>query len=83
MLDTSRLRSLAISESGFIFDPITGHTFNVNSTGYAIIQALKDDMDEEQIVAHLQEQFDIITGDDLARDIEEFIISLRAQGLVD
>lgn len=28
-----RLRGLALAETGFLFDPITGHTYTLNRTG--------------------------------------------------
>ena len=31
------LRRLAISESGFVFDPFSGHHFTVNETGREIL----------------------------------------------
>lgn len=82
MLDPSRLRNLAISESGFVFDPVTGHTFNVNATGLAIVQALKEGKPEEGLADMLREDFEQEGGEDLARDIEEFISRLREHGLV-
>ncbi|MCU0690018.1 MAG: HPr-rel-A system PqqD family peptide chaperone [Polyangiaceae bacterium] len=82
MLDPSRLRNLAISESGFLFDPVTGHTFNVNATGLAVIQALKAGKSESDIVAHLRDGFEQEGGEDVARDLEEFMARLREQGLV-
>lgn len=82
MHDTSRLRSLAISESGFLFDPVTGHTFNVNATGLAILQALKAGKSEDEVVAMLAEDFEQEGGEDVGRDVEEFLARLREHGLL-
>jgi len=82
MLDPSRLRNLAISESGFLFDPVTGHTFNVNATGLAIVQAVKAGKSEEEVIDLLREEFEQEGGEDVARDVEEFLARLREHGLV-
>jgi hypothetical protein len=34
-------KNIAISENGFIFNPLTGDSFSVNETGIFIIQKLK------------------------------------------
>ncbi|MFW5740262.1 MAG: HPr-rel-A system PqqD family peptide chaperone [Myxococcota bacterium] len=82
MSDITRLRSLAISESGFLFDPVTGHTFNVNATGLAIVHALNNGKSEDEIVAILHDGFEQEGGEDVARDVEEFLARLREHGLV-
>lgn len=82
MLDTSRLRDLAINESGFAFDPTTGHTYNLNVTGLFILHALKDGTELERIVAGLSETFDTDPESDLTRDVGEFARQLREQGLL-
>ena len=82
MLDTSHLRSLAISDGGFVFDPLTGHTFNVNDTGLAILRALKEGESPEAIVTRLNDSFTVDHVEDLPRDVEEMISRLREHGLV-
>ena len=77
--DPARLRDLAISDSGFVFDPFTGYTFTVNATGLAILQALKEGQSLDQIVRRLQHAFELEGDEDLARDIDEFCVRLRDQ----
>ena len=36
-----RLKQLAVSETGFIFDPQSGQSFSVNQTGHLVIDMLK------------------------------------------
>ena len=46
----TRLSDLAISDSGFVFDPYTGASFSVNLTGLTLLRALKDgDTDRAQL----------------------------------
>ncbi len=40
-VNTERLKQLAVSETGFIFDPQSGQSFSVNQTGRLVIDMLK------------------------------------------
>ena len=82
MLDVSRLRELAVSDAGFVFDPVTGHTFNVNQTALAVLRALKEGHASEAVVASVRDGFELEPEDDVQRDVDEFIARLRDQGLV-
>ncbi len=75
-----RLVDLAISDSGFVFDPRTGDVFTVNTTGRAILLMLKEGVEAAEIVEKLQDQFDI-EGEDVSRDVLEFLAILRDYGL--
>ncbi|MBS2011173.1 MAG: PqqD family protein [Cyanobacteria bacterium SZAS TMP-1] len=53
-----RLRQLAMSDAGFIFDPQTGQSFTVNKTGHLVINMLKDDATIEATARELSERCD-------------------------
>jgi hypothetical protein len=76
-----RLRDLAISESGFLFDPYTGCSFTVNQTGRFILELLKKGEKVEQIQLALQEKFRVEEAD-LRTDISEFLNLLKANNLL-
>ncbi len=82
MLDLTRLRDLAVSDSGFVFDPMTGYTFTVNPTGLRVLQGLKSGETPERIAQGLLEEFDFEGGEDVPRDVDEFVDRLREHGLV-
>lgn len=82
MLDFSRLRDLAVSDSGFVFDPMTGYTFTVNPTGLFVLQGLKRGESIEAISQGIPEEFDLEGGEDVSRDVDEFLSRLREHGLV-
>ena len=82
IIDVSRLRDLALNDLGFVFDPLTGHTFTVNATGLAVMRALKQSPALEAALSLVAAAFEIDAGDDLARDVDEFLARLREQGLV-
>lgn len=81
-IQTPRLRDLALSDSGFVFDPMSGHSFTVNPSGLHILRALKDAREPEQIAASLAEAFELETGEDPVRDVQDFLMQLRECGLV-
>ena len=70
------LRRLAVSESGFVFDPVSGHNFTVNDTGLTILRRLQQKQDFSGLLQELQQEFDA-TPSDIERDVVEFIGMLR------
>lgn len=80
-VEAPRLRELALSDSGFVFDPLTGHTFTVNPSGLFILRLLKDGVAEAEVAAKLVEAFDLEPGEDPLRDLQDFILQLRDCGL--
>jgi hypothetical protein len=70
------LRRLAISESGFVFDPVSGHNFTVNDTGLVILRRLQQNQDFPQLLQDLQQEFEA-NPSDIERDVIEFIGMLR------
>jgi hypothetical protein len=76
-----KLKDLAVSESGFVFDPFTGATFNTNGTGRAILEGLKVGKDRGAMLESLRGAFEV--GDeDLERDLDEFLYLLRENGIL-
>lgn len=45
--DAGRIKQLAVSDTGFVFDPQTGQSFTVNRTGRIVLDCLKDLQEEE------------------------------------
>ena len=70
------LRRLAISESGFVFDPVSGHHFTVNETGLEILRHLQHLKDLPQLLELLSREFSVSTRE-LERDVVEFAGMLR------
>lgn len=79
--DTSRLKDLAISETGFIFDPMSGATFTVNAAGACIIQCLREGRRRPEIIARLRSSF-TVENSDLDSDLGEFVRLLVQQGIL-
>ena len=70
------LNRLALSDSGFVFDPVTGNSFSLNGTGLAIVRRLQRGETLGQVVASLQEEF-AVEPQTAERDVIEFAALLR------
>lgn len=81
MSATTALRELALSDTGFVFDPTSGATFTVNAAGLCVLRAMKEGLSRPAIAAQLRERFEV-RGGDVERDIDEFAALLRQHGLV-
>jgi hypothetical protein len=81
MSNARTLSDLAISDNGFVFDPLAGATYSVNPTGLCVLQALKEGLDRDTIARRLTERFERTSQDPL-RDVDEFIRMLRQHNLV-
>jgi PqqD family protein of HPr-rel-A system len=81
MNDIERLRDLALSETGFLFDPYSGATFSLNPSAVAILRALRGGADRAQVLGMLTSEFDAASAD-LEHDVDEFVALLRREGLV-
>jgi hypothetical protein len=81
MSDARTLSDLAISDNGFVFDPVAGATYSVNPTGLCVLQALKEGLGRDAIAHRLTTRFERPAQDPL-RDVEEFIGMLRQHDLL-
>jgi PqqD family protein of HPr-rel-A system len=81
-MDPEHLRDLALSDSGFVFDPVTGHTFTINATGGFAIRCLKEGLTAEETAQRMSEQFSVGDNEDCGRDLRDFVLQLRECGLV-
>ena len=70
------LRRLAVSESGFVFDPMSGHHFTVNETGIEILRHLQKEQDFSELLTLLAQEYRVGTKE-LERDVLEFAGMLR------
>ncbi len=75
------LRQLAINEEGFVFNPATGESWTVNSTGLYILKLLKEGKDEDTIARQIATEFDVDL-ETAQRDVVDFIEKLRSYRLL-
>ena len=72
------LRNLAVSESGFVFNPSSGHSFSVNETGLTILQELQRGTSLDTVIQQLLSSYNV-SRQQAERDIIEFVGLLRKQ----
>lgn len=75
------LKNLALSDTGFVFDPSTGNTYTLNETALYIVRLLKDDKSKEDIIESLLNSYDV-SKDEAERDFSDILIQLTEFGLV-
>ncbi len=74
--EPSLLQRLAINDSGFVFDPVSGRSFTVNQSGYSLLQLMMEESNVSDIVEKLDEEWDIDPVQ-AERDLMEFAAELR------
>ncbi len=74
--------NIAISETGFVFNPTTGDSFTLNETGRKVIALINEGKTVEQTAKVLKETFDV---DDttLERYLFDFVYDLRINKLLE
>ena len=77
-----KIKDLAISDTGFVFNPYTGESFTVNAVGFKIMQLLKNDVSTEEIVSQITEEFDL-SKEQAEKDVQDFIYMLDKYGLLE
>ncbi len=73
-------KNIAISETGFIFNPLTGDSFSVNETGLFVLQKLKEEENEEKILKAFQEEFEL-DRNTAEIDLNDFLSMLKSYQL--
>ncbi len=75
------LNRLAISDEGFVFDPLTGTSYTVNHTALRILQQRIAGRSDEETATDLTDTFGI--GAQAAeRDLQDFLLQLRNLELI-
>ena len=74
-------KNLAVSETGFIFNPTSGDSFTANEIGADILNLLKEDKSIEDIKSSLIDKYDV-DASQLEKDVEDFIVLLRDNNLI-
>lgn len=52
-------RNIAISESGFLFDSMSGESYSLNQTGKEILELLQEEKTEEEIIKKMTAEYDV------------------------
>ncbi|MFM9969830.1 MAG: PqqD family protein [Burkholderiales bacterium] len=71
------LERLALSDKGFVFDPVTGNSFTANVTGLALLRMFQRERDLTELVAQVTREYELDPFD-AEREILDFAALLRA-----
>ncbi|MDD3806676.1 MAG: HPr-rel-A system PqqD family peptide chaperone [Candidatus Marinimicrobia bacterium] len=75
-------KNIAISETGFVFDPTTGDSYTLNSVGMEILSLLKEGLSREAISTKILEKYDVEKGV-LERYLYDFLGQLKQYQLIE
>lgn len=74
--------NVAISDSGFLFNPVSGESFSVNPVGAEIINMLKEEKSLEQISKHLHAHYST-EETTIEKDLYDFVGILKQFNLIE
>ncbi len=74
-------KNIAVSDSGFVFNPTTGESFSVNPIGMKIIEMLKKEMPTQEISNYILENYET-DAPTIDKDLYDFISMLKQYSLI-
>ncbi|MGC9470448.1 MAG: HPr-rel-A system PqqD family peptide chaperone [Bacteroidales bacterium] len=75
-------KNIAVSDSGFVFDPTSGESYSLNPIGTEIVRRLQQDRSHEEIIRDLVEKYDVDDAT-LERYYFDFIGMLKQYNLLE
>jgi len=75
-------KNIAVSESGFIFNPTTGDSFSCNGVAADVINLLKENQNIEQVKTRIIEKYDVQESE-IDKDLQDLWLQLRDNNLLD
>jgi hypothetical protein len=82
MNDMRLRKNIAVSDSGFIFNPGTGDSFSTNPIGIKIINMLKEQKDDEAIKKAIVEEYNVEVAS-FEMDFNDFMNMLKTYQLTE
>jgi hypothetical protein len=76
------LKNIALSDTGFVFNPSTGDSFSVNPIGLSILRDLQAGKSESEIKNNLFNQFQI-DKETIEKDVYDFLKMIEQFNLLD
>jgi hypothetical protein len=75
-------KNVAVSDTGFIFNPSTGDSYSVNPVGMEIIRHLQQDKSKDEIMQHIMTNY-ICDEGTFEKDYYDFTMMLRNHKLLE
>jgi hypothetical protein len=80
-MENEKLKSLAISPNGFVFDPTTGHSYTTNDSGMFILQKFIEGCEISEVAQALTEIY-LVEASEAERDVVALTEYLKSNYLV-
>lgn len=74
-------KNIAVSDNGFIFNPLSGDSFSTNPIGQEIIRLMKEQQSKAEIVKTLAQKYNAEEST-LEKDLEDFFQMLLSYQLI-
>jgi len=78
---TNQLQDLMLNDRGFAFDPTSGETFQLSTTGLRIVRLLQEGHGHETILEHVIEESEV-EPNTATRDLADLLLSLKQVGWI-
>lgn len=75
-------KSIAVSKSGFIFNPSTGDSYTVNQVAAEILELLKESKTLAEVKQEILQKYDV-DEKSLDEDLHDFSVHLQQIGLAE
>lgn len=75
-------KNIAVSESGFVFNPTTGDSFSLNNVGTELLKLMKDGKTKQEIKNTIRAWYDI-DEETFEKDFYDFLKMLGQFKLLD
>ncbi len=75
-------KNIAISDTGFVFNPTTGDSYSINQVGREILAYLGEDKSKDEIVSFMTSEYDI-DAPSFEKYFFDFLSMLRQFELLD
>lgn len=73
-------KNIAISDSGFVFDPGSGNSYSLNPTGLEIVHLIKSGKSFEEMLKTVSEKYEV-DSDSFERYYYDFVSTLEQLNL--
>lgn len=70
-------KNVAISDSGFIFNPATGDSFTTNAVGLDVLKSLQEETTRQAIISMLTGKYAVDSAQ-ADKDLSDFVLMLES-----
>jgi hypothetical protein len=75
-------RSVALSDSGFVFDASTGDSYSLNPVGLEMLELIKSGKSDGEITSHMTEKYDV-DATAFERYFYDFMVTLKQMQIIE